>query len=84
MILKDKRTNKPRGFGFITYNDISCVTKVMLMRDKHYIQGKWVDCKSAIPINEMRELQDIQNKNEQKVYNENKITELKYLSNKFK
>lgn len=56
----------------------------MLMRDKHYIQGKWVDCKSAIPINEMRELQDIQNKNEQKVYNENKITELKYLSNKFK
>lgn len=33
VILKDKRTNKPRGFGFITYNDINCVTKVMLMRD---------------------------------------------------
>jgi len=26
----------------------------MQMKNKHIIQGKWVDCKSAIPINEMK------------------------------
>ena len=30
------------------------------MRDQHYIQGKWVDCKSAIPIPEMKELQALE------------------------
>ena len=54
VILKDKRTQKPRGFGFVTYEDISCVTAVMELKNRHTIQGKWVDCKSAIPINEMK------------------------------
>jgi len=54
VILKDKRTQKPRGFGFVTYSNISSVTTVMQMKNKHIIQGKWVDCKSAIPINEMK------------------------------
>ena len=26
----------------------------MQMKTKHVIQGKWVDCKSAIPISEMK------------------------------
>ena len=56
VILKDKRTQKPRGFGFVTYTDISCVHAVMQLKEKHIIQGKWVDCKSAIPINEMRDI----------------------------
>lgn len=29
VILKDKRTHKPRGFGFVTYSDINCVSVVM-------------------------------------------------------
>lgn len=27
------------------------------MKNRHIIQGKWVDCKSAIPINEMKKIQ---------------------------
>lgn len=29
----------------------------MQAKDKHIIQGKWVDCKSAIPIDEMKAIQ---------------------------
>ena len=29
----------------------------MKLKDKHIIQGKWVDCKSAIPIAEMRAIE---------------------------
>ena len=29
----------------------------MQLKDKHIIQGKWVDCKSAIPIAEMRAIE---------------------------
>jgi RNA-binding protein Musashi len=48
-ILKDKRTGKPRGFGFVTYKAITSVEQVMRMKDVHSIQGKWVDCKRAVP-----------------------------------
>lgn len=60
VILKDKRTQKPRGFGFVTYTELVSVKTVMQMKTKHIIQGKWVDCKSAIPISEMKliELRD--------------------------
>lgn len=27
------------------------------MQENHVIQGKWVDCKSAIPVNEMKLIQ---------------------------
>ena len=57
VILKDKRTQKPRGFGCVTYYDINCVAAVMGLKDKHFILGKWVDCKSAIPPDEMRIMQ---------------------------
>ena len=57
VILKDKRTQKPRGFGFVTYKDIGSVHAVMSIKERHVISDKWVDCKSAIPINEMKDLQ---------------------------
>ena len=56
VILKDKRTQKPRGFGFVTYTNIQSVHRIMKDRQNHYIQGKWVDCKSAVPISEMKSL----------------------------
>ena len=55
VILQDKRTQKPRGFGFVTYTDIRCLDKVMEMRDQHQIQGKWVDCKRAVPVSQMKD-----------------------------
>jgi RNA recognition motif-containing protein len=48
-ILKDKRTGKPRGFGFVTYHDLPTLDVVMEKKDTHFIQGKWVDCKRAVP-----------------------------------
>lgn len=54
VILKDKRTQKPRGFGFVTYCSIQSVATVMKNKEKHFINDKWVDCKSAIPVNQMK------------------------------
>lgn len=52
-ILKDKRTGKPRGFGFVTYKSIDSLENVMGMKDSHTIQGKWVDCKRAVPAGQI-------------------------------
>jgi RNA recognition motif-containing protein len=57
VIVKNKRTQKPRGFGFVTYSDIRSVSKVIGMRNNHYIDGKWIDCKSAIPVEEIKYLE---------------------------
>ena len=56
VILQDKRTNKPRGFGFVTYRDIRSVNLVLKLKMKHVIQNKWVDVKSAVPIQQMKEV----------------------------
>ena len=42
VMMRDKRSKKPRGFGFITYFNIESVLKVMSMYSSHYINGKWV------------------------------------------
>ena len=56
VILSDKRTNKPRGFGFVTYRDIRSVNLVLKLKQKHVILNKWVDVKSAVPIQQMKEV----------------------------
>lgn len=40
VIMKDRHTGNPRGFGFITYADPSVVDKVII--DNHIINGKQV------------------------------------------
>ena len=40
VIMKDRFTGQPRGFGFITYADPSVVDKVI--EDSHVINGKQV------------------------------------------
>ncbi|WOL13636.1 hypothetical protein Cni_G22409 [Canna indica] len=47
VIMKDRNTNKPRGFGFITYKDASIVDKVI--EDTHVFNGKTVEIKRTIP-----------------------------------
>nr|CAD1831493.1 unnamed protein product [Ananas comosus var. bracteatus] len=47
VIMKDRYTGKPRGFGFITYDDPSVVDKVI--EDTHVINGKQVEIKRTIP-----------------------------------
>lgn len=40
VIMKDRHTGRPRGFGFITYADPSVVDEVI--QDTHVINGKQV------------------------------------------
>jgi len=40
VIMKERRTGQPRGFGFVTYADPSVVDKVI--EDDHVINGKQV------------------------------------------
>ncbi|KAF8031740.1 hypothetical protein BT93_D0834 [Corymbia citriodora subsp. variegata] len=47
VIMKDRFTGQPRGFGFITYADPSVVDKVI--EDEHVLNGKQVEIKRTIP-----------------------------------
>lgn len=40
VIMKDRKTGQPRGFGFVTYAEPSVVDKVI--EDPHIINGKQV------------------------------------------
>jgi len=40
VIMKDKHTQKPRGFGFVTFADPSVIDKVL--EDDHVIDGRTV------------------------------------------
>eukprot|EP00262_Sarcandra_glabra_P012650 TRINITY_DN3301_c0_g1_i1.p1 TRINITY_DN3301_c0_g1~~TRINITY_DN3301_c0_g1_i1.p1 ORF type:complete len:367 (+),score=114.35 TRINITY_DN3301_c0_g1_i1:104-1204(+) len=51
VIMRDKRTNKPRGFGFITFADPSVVEKVL--EEAHVIDGRTVEVKQTVPREEM-------------------------------
>ncbi|KAK9272969.1 hypothetical protein L1049_003349 [Liquidambar formosana] len=47
VIMKDRKTGQPRGFGFVTYADPSVVDRVI--QDSHSINGKTVEIKRTIP-----------------------------------
>ena len=51
--MTDKRTSRPRGFGFITFKDVDSVNQVLMRKDQHQISGKWIDVKSAVPVDDM-------------------------------
>ncbi|KAG5128985.1 hypothetical protein JHK84_035382 [Glycine max] len=47
VIMKDRHTGRPRGFGFITYADPSVVDQVI--QENHVVNGKQVEIKRTIP-----------------------------------
>eukprot|EP00435_Cladocopium_sp_Y103_P040812 s1364_g11.t1 len=47
VIMTDKITGKPRGFGFIVFESPDGVAAVLRVNDKHHVNGKWVDVKRA-------------------------------------
>lgn len=46
VIMRDRHTGQPRGFGFITYADPSVVDKVI--EDNHVINGKQVSLATSL------------------------------------
>lgn len=48
-LLEDRTTNEQRGFGFVTFKQLESVKKALEDYSVHQIQGKWVECKVALP-----------------------------------
>lgn len=51
VIMKNRSTGQPRGFGFVTYADPSIVDRVL--QDTHIIDGRTVDAKRTVPRERM-------------------------------
>jgi len=49
VVMRDTVTKRSRGFGFIVFNDLTAVDKVLEFTDCHIIDGKKVDPKRAVP-----------------------------------
>jgi len=49
VVMFDRETGRPRGFGFITFVSEESVDKVIENNENNYISGKWVECKKAMP-----------------------------------
>lgn len=49
-VMRDSSTSRSRGFGFLTFKDPKCVNTVMVK--EHYLDGKIIDPKRAIPREE--------------------------------
>ena len=62
VIMLDRHTNKPRGFGFVTFENEYSVDEVMSIHEEHNILGQWVDCKRAIPGNPSHHPPDMKRK----------------------
>ncbi|KAL2346505.1 hypothetical protein Fmac_000505 [Flemingia macrophylla] len=52
----DRTTRSPRGFGFVTFSDLSAADKAL--RDTHVILGRTVEVKKAIPRSEQQQHQN--------------------------
>merc|ERR1712179_225290 len=48
MVMKDPTTRRSRGFGFVTFADVTGVDKV-LAHGSHDLDGKKIDPKVAFP-----------------------------------
>jgi len=46
----DKNTQRSRGFGFVTFASEDTVERVIEVKNDHQINGKWIDCKKALPV----------------------------------
>ncbi|CAE8604908.1 unnamed protein product [Polarella glacialis] len=49
VVMKDKETQRSRGFGFVQYDNTDSVEQVMRDYSSHSIEGKWVEVKKAVP-----------------------------------
>lgn len=53
VVMKDRLTQRHKGFGFVQYDNMASVEQVMQDYEKHRIDGKWVETKRATPQDQM-------------------------------
>ncbi|XP_064381840.1 uncharacterized protein LOC135330829 [Halichondria panicea] len=51
-VKKDKMSQKPRGFGFVTFTDPACAKMVLEQTEMHYLDGKKIEPKLALAKSE--------------------------------
>ncbi|KAH0469924.1 hypothetical protein IEQ34_001482 [Dendrobium chrysotoxum] len=51
VIMKDKHTQMPRGFGFVTFAGLSVLDKIL--EEEHSIDGRVVEVKRTVPMEDM-------------------------------
>lgn len=49
VVMKDRATQRSKGFGFVQFDNCDSVEAVMRDYASHNLDGKWVECKKAIP-----------------------------------
>lgn len=49
IVMLDRDTRRPRGFGFITFVDEESTERLLANGESNMIGGKWIDCKKAVP-----------------------------------
>ncbi|KAJ1609857.1 RNA recognition motif (RRM)-containing protein [Cryptosporidium canis] len=49
VLITDKNSGRSRGFGFVTFESVDAVNNVTKFYNSHYLKGKWVECKRALP-----------------------------------
>ncbi|KAK6914742.1 RNA recognition motif domain [Dillenia turbinata] len=52
VIMMDRHTGRPRGFGFVTFADVSIADKVL--EEEHVIDGRAVEVKRTVPREDMQ------------------------------
>lgn len=58
IVMRDKETGRPRGFGFITFSDEKSAKKVLYNYHHNRIRGNWIDCKRATPKLKSRKMSE--------------------------
>jgi RNA recognition motif-containing protein len=80
-VIEDKKTNEPRGFGFVCFKDVDSVKRVMEDYASHLILGKWVECKISLPKSVSEPVNMINNALEEDSSEELQETPLKPVQN---
>lgn len=82
IIMTDKLTGKSRGFGFIIFSHKETLDNIMNMRNCHFLCGKWIECKRAMPKEQMNQINEtnIMNNISTKPAHHNLFTYQNYIS----
>lgn len=53
VLMKDKTTQRSRGFGFVQFTHPEAVEKVIANYSNHALDGRWIEVKKAVPEEQM-------------------------------